>query len=142
MNGSGSRTLRPDVLVLDTGALVAIERGDRVLRGRLTAALDARDPEVLLPAPVLAQAWRGGAGRQAPLARFLASPALVLLDLTVAQARRVGELLARSSTSDVIDAAVALLASDRSRATVLTSDPDDLRGLRAACERPFAVEPV
>ncbi len=128
--------------MLDTGALLAIERRDRVLRSRLTAAIDAGEPEVLLLAPVIAQAWRGGSGRQAPLARFLASPALVTLDLTVAQARRVGELLARSGTIDVTDAACALLASDRRRATVLTSDPGDLSRLRTSCEHPFAIEAV
>lgn len=38
--------------------------------------------------------------------------------------RRAGTLLARSTTNDVIDAAVALIAGDGD--DILTSDPDDL----------------
>lgn len=41
---------------------------------------------------------------------------------------RLGLLLAKSGTSDVVDAHVALLARGL-RATVLTSDPDDLTAL-------------
>jgi len=41
---------------------------------------------------------------------------------------RLGLLLAKSSTSDVVDAHVALLARGL-RATVLTSNPDDLTAL-------------
>jgi len=43
-------------------------------------------------------------------------------------AYRLGLLLAKSGTSDVVDAHVALLAR-RLQAIVLTSDPDDLRAL-------------
>jgi hypothetical protein len=46
--------------------------------------------------------------------------------------RRAGVLLGRAGTSDVIDAAVVLLASDGDR--ILTSDPDDLRHLAEASE--------
>jgi hypothetical protein len=41
--------------------------------------------------------------------------------------RRVGQLLARAKTADVIDAAIALLASDGDE--LVTSDPSDMRKL-------------
>jgi hypothetical protein len=46
--------------------------------------------------------------------------------------RMAGELLARSRTSDVIDAALVLVAEDGDR--VVTSDVGDLRTLAVAAE--------
>ncbi len=58
-------------LILDAGAFVAVERGDRdivalVKRERLAE----RSP--VTHGGVVAQVWRGGAGRQAEVARLLA----------------------------------------------------------------------
>jgi len=47
-------------------------------------------------------------------------------------ARRAGELLGRSHTTDVLDALVALAAADRPGHEVLTSDPDDIHHLLQA----------
>lgn len=53
--------------------------------------------------------------------------------------RRVGVLLARARTKDVIDAAVALLARDGDR--IVTSDPDDLERLVDVLGRDVEVIP-
>lgn len=60
---------------------------------------------------VIAQVWRGGAGRQTRLARALQAVETVPLDEELG--RRAGVLLARSGPVDAIDAALA--AHGRSR---------------------------
>ncbi len=58
-------------VVLDTGALIALDRGD----GRMIALLDralSRRRTFRIPAGVVGQAWRDGR-TQATLARFLRS---------------------------------------------------------------------
>lgn len=116
-------------VVLDAGALVAVERGDRdtiaLLKQELT---QGRVP--ITHGGVIGQVWRGGTGRQVMLARLLPGIATVPLDDELG--RRAGVLLGRTRTSDVIDAAVVLLATDGD--LVLTSDPDDLRTLADAAE--------
>jgi hypothetical protein len=57
-------------LVLDAGALIAIDRGDRSVLSEVNRALRSRLP-VRTNAMALAQAWRDGKGRQATLARAL-----------------------------------------------------------------------
>lgn len=114
-------------LVLDAGAFVAVERGDRevvalVKRERLAG----RSPRT--NGGVVAQVWRGGHGRQATLARLLAGVEVSSLDESLG--RRAGMLLARSGLSDAIDAAVVCLAGDGD--DILTSDPGDLRALAEA----------
>lgn len=113
-------------LVLDTGALIAFERGDRHVAA-LVEATRRRKDRVVTSSGCVAQAWRDGA-RQALLARLLAGTAEH--PLGPQQSRRVGALCAATPSDDVIDAHVALLASDHD--TVVTSDTDDLRPLLAA----------
>jgi len=114
-------------LVLDTGALLAVEGYDRDTIALLKQELLAgRSP--LTHGGVVGQAWRGGAGPQANLARFL--PAVEVLALDEALGRRAGALLGWARKSDVIEAAVVLLAVDGD--WILTSDPHDLRDLAGA----------
>jgi hypothetical protein len=110
-------------LVLDAGALVAIDRRDFVVR-RLVDEASRRPTGVVTSAAVLAQVWRNGS-RQAILARMLRG--FDIRPLGALAGRRIGELLAISRTSDVIDAHVALLVRDGD--AVLTSDPDDIERL-------------
>ncbi|MBW8090384.1 MULTISPECIES: type II toxin-antitoxin system VapC family toxin [Streptomyces] len=114
--------LRP--VVYDAGMLIAAERSQvkvwRAHRAYLTAG---GVPQV--PAPVVAQVWRDGA-RQARLAHLLKGCDVAVMDETAA--REVGELLARAGTSDPVDGAVAVLAAWQ-EATIVTSDPDDIRQL-------------
>jgi hypothetical protein len=110
-------------LTLDTGALIAAERDDRRFWMFWKEAL-RREVEVTVPAPALAQAWRGG--KSARIARVVAACAVETLD--EGAAKRVGVLCGKSGTADVVDASVAIGAAHR-RDDVLTSDPSDLERL-------------
>jgi hypothetical protein len=115
------------MLVLDAGAFVAVEHGDRdvvalVKRERRSGRVPVTH------GGVVGQVWRGGSGRQAPVARLLAGVDVVPLDDLLG--RRAGTLLARSGRADAIDAAVVCLAGDGD--DILTSDPEDLRDLAQA----------
>jgi len=112
------------VLVLDAGALVALERLDRdVIALIKRERLAQRAP--VTHGGIVGQVWRGGSGRQANLARVLPGIEVVALDEQLG--RKAGVLLAQTKTSDVVDAAVALLAKDGDE--ILTSDVRDLRPL-------------
>ncbi len=109
-------------LVLDAGALVAIEKADESMRRQLRAA-QRLGLELVTTSPVVAQVWRGP--RQANLARMLVATRVDAPDESAA--RRAGELLAKTKTRDVVDALVVGLARDDD--TIVTSDPDDIRVL-------------
>lgn len=111
-------------LTLDTGALLAFERKDAHVRRALELAFRLGEPPTV-PTVVVAQAWRDGR-RQARIASVLESADVEPLDETLA--RRAGELLGRTGTSDAVDAVVAQSAARRGD-IVLTSDPDDLQVL-------------
>lgn len=117
-------------VVLDSGALVAIERGDaeiaRVLKRELVAGR-----AVLTHGGVVGQVWRGGHGRQARLARALRAIDVRPIDDELG--RRAGVLLGRAGKTDVIDAALVLIAQDDDE--ILTADPADLRDLALAAGR-------
>jgi hypothetical protein len=111
-------------LVLDAGALIAIERANRDIIALIKQELQyGRVP--LTHGGIVGQVWRGGAARQANLARLL--PALDVLPLDLTLGRRAGLLLGKSRMDDVMDAALVLLAVDGD--LVLTSDPTDLEPL-------------
>jgi predicted nucleic acid-binding protein len=114
---------------LDAGALIAIERGSSTLRAVLEHAV-ARDRDIAIPAGVVGQVWRGGAG-QARLAGFLRRHRHEVVPLDDRLTRLAGELCGVSRTSDVIDATVVLCAWER-RHLVVTSDPDDIHALDPA----------
>jgi predicted nucleic acid-binding protein len=112
--------------ILDTGALIGFERNERRVVAIVTRALEHHDP-LLVPAGVVAQAWRDGS-RQTRLARLLGSPLCEVLVLDDRQARAAGQLCGVADSTDVVDASVAVAARDRG-ARVMSSDPDDLRQL-------------
>lgn len=111
-------------LILDAGALLALERNDKAAWRRFKSARLAGFPPVT-HGGVVGQAWRGGGPRQARLAAALAGTEILPLDGELG--RRAGMLLRRARASDVIDAALVLLAEDGDE--IMTSDPDDLRAL-------------
>ncbi len=115
-------------LILDTGALIALERGDRAMWRRLKGAVASGDVP-LSHGGVVGQAWRGGA-RQALLAKALTAFEIYPLDEKLG--RKTGALLARAKRDDVVDAALVLLASDGD--TIVTSDPDDIVPLARAAD--------
>ncbi len=115
-------------LVLDTGALIALDRNDRTVWAMLRNAADD-SAQVSVPAGVVAQAWRGGS-RQALLSRALTHCDEVPLEGSLARA--TGLLCGRAGTADIVDASVALVAAARSQTgptALITSDPTDLRHL-------------
>lgn len=113
-------------VVLDAGALVAFERNDRRVR-RLIELAAEHDRHLQVPAGVIGQVWRDGA-RQVRLARLVKSGMLDVRALDLDEARAAGVICGASGTADVVDASVAILAR-RHRATVVTSDPEDLHRL-------------
>lgn len=113
-------------LVLDAGALIAVERAQRSTLAVLEAAR-RRERKVVVPAGVVAQAWRGGP-RQASLARFLGARGVAVEVLTEAGARAAGVVCGLAGTADVVDASVVVTAR-RHGATVLSSDRADLEAL-------------
>ena len=115
----------------DTGVLIAAERNDRFVWALHRRLLEQGiSPSV--PATVLAQAWRGGP--QAQLSRLMVG--CEVRPLMEAHARDCGRLLARASSSDIVDANVVVVARERGEA-VLTSDQGDLTPLSRALGRPF-----
>ncbi|MEV5408223.1 PIN domain-containing protein [Thermopolyspora sp. NPDC052614] len=112
-------------LTLDSGALIALERGDPRMRHILDRA-ERRGIPVALPVSVLAQCWRG-TPRQAQLARYLLSDTehVEIVDLEQSSALRIGLLAGRSGHCDVVDLHVAVCARDRGHA-VVTSDRQDI----------------
>jgi hypothetical protein len=113
-------------MVLDAGALIAIDRGDRAVLSRLQRAWNGGEP-VRTNSMALAQTWRDGK-RQATLAKALHD--IEVRPVTEADGRRAGELLGVSGTADAIDASVALLAVRGDQ--LYTSDVGDLRKLCGA----------
>jgi hypothetical protein len=111
---------------LDSGALIAAEKGTPRFRAIWEEAAD-RGALVTVPADVISQVWRGNS---AMVARILNACDIEVLD--EGRAKRVGALLAKSRTSDVVDAAVVLGAADRGD-RIVTSDPEDIERLVAAC---------
>jgi hypothetical protein len=109
-------------LVLDAGAFVALESGNRFVVSLFQRFADEATP-LVTSAGVVAQVWRGGVGPNVPLVFILRRT--VVVDLTAAVARTLGRMLGNTRTKDPIDAHVVLLASERGW-PVLTSDPDDL----------------
>jgi hypothetical protein len=109
--------------VLDAGALIAIDRRDRTV-GAMLRLLQRDGVPVRTSAAVVAQVWRDGR-RQANLARLLTGVEVAGVD--DGAARKMGELLRATGSSDLVDAHVGLLVERDD--TVLTSDDADIRGL-------------
>ena len=114
-------------LVLDAGALIAVERRSVKIQALLLTARE-RQASVVVPTPVVAQVVREG-GRQVGLRRFLADSYLRFAGLDYPMALEIGALLGRSGTADVVDACVAICAQHLGHCPVVTSDPGDLRKL-------------
>jgi hypothetical protein len=107
-------------LVLDAGALIALDRNVRSTWALLRVAADDGDL-IEVPVGAIAQAWRNGP-RQVLLVRALRHCDAVPLD--GALARACGLLCGASRTSDIVDASVAIVA-----VTIVTSDNDDISHL-------------
>jgi hypothetical protein len=122
-------------ITYDTDALIAADRGERRLWARHRALLLRREVPVV-PAPVVAQSWRG-TSRQALLARLLAGCDIEALDDS--QARAVGTLAARAATTDIVDACV-IEGALRRRDLVISSDEGDLQAIAAAVSHHLQID--
>lgn len=117
----------PRPLILDAGALIAFERSDR----RIIRLLELAD-RILVPAGVVGQVWRNPA-RQVRIVRLLSTEDVGVHPLDADTAKAAGHLCGSTSTSDVIDASVVLLARQYG-AVIVTSDSDDLRQIDPSLE--------
>jgi len=122
---------RPRAVVLDSGALIAFEKNDRKVRTLIELAL-AHGTSLWTAGGVVAQVWRDGS-RQARLARLLGSGLVQIQPLDREEAQATGVLCGETGTRDIVDASVVLLAR-KYAATIVTSDPDDLRRIDPAAQ--------
>jgi len=120
-------------VVYDAAVLVAAHRNNRRAWAEHKTRLEIGIiPSV--PAPIVAQVSRSP--QQAQLRRFLTGCAVVPLGEN--EAHEAGQLLGRTRTVDVVDAAVVTVAL-RKKAMILTSDPDDIKRLVRASGRDVVV---
>ncbi|NUK10465.1 hypothetical protein HRW18_21260 [Streptomyces lunaelactis] len=124
-------------VVYDSGALIAVERGSAKFR-YLHRAWRAAGVTPVVPGPVVAQVWRGGA-RQYALAEFL-KQCRVFVNYTENDYRRAGWMLGQADLPpkkrpDAVDALVIVTAVLHYTDTVVTSDPADLVAYAATLGR-------
>lgn len=122
----------------DTGALIAGDRNDRRMWA-LHAAFIAEEVLPIVPAPVVAEAWRGGS-RQASLARMLAG--CDIEPMSADQARRVGELAGKARLDDIVDVAVVEGAIRRGGDLVVTSNASRIRQVADTAGSRLRIEAV
>ena len=106
-------------LTLDTGALIALERGERRMKARLLVA-EEQGELVTVPAVVIAEWWRGGAGRQRSIL-----DSVDVEPVSEQLGKLAGDALAALPGATVVDALVMASAAQRGD-VVYTSDIDDL----------------
>jgi hypothetical protein len=121
----------------DTGALIAAERNNRRMWA-LHAGLLAEEVVPLVPAPVLAEAWRGDP-RQASLVRLLSMCEVEWM--TEDQARKVGVLVGYSDHHDVVDVTVVEGAARRGDA-VVTSNREHIEKVSQAAGLTLRIDDV
>lgn len=122
----------------DTGALIAADRNNRRMWA-LHVAFIAEGVVPAVPAPTVAESWRGGS-RQAGLARMLAGCAVE--DMNDDRARRVGELAGRAKHDDLVDVAVVEGAARRGDDVILTSNESHIIKIVKATGKRIRVESI
>jgi hypothetical protein len=121
----------------DTGALVAADHNDRSMWA-LHAGFLAEEVSPTVPAPVLAESWRGGS-RQASLARFLALCSLE--PMTEQQAKSVGVLAGKADHDDIVDVTVVEGAIRRHDA-IVTSNHTHISKIADAVRAEITIERI
>jgi predicted nucleic acid-binding protein len=116
--------------VLDAEALSLLARGgprERTVRAALTAAL-AEEAEVVVPAAVLAQLYRGGGHDQAVDACLAREGGIAVAPTDRSLARRIGHLLAAAGRGSAhhVDAAAVAVCAGAGGGLLLTGDTTDL----------------
>jgi predicted nucleic acid-binding protein len=123
-----ARGQAPRRLILDSGAVIALARGDHRARAFLARSLEM-GARVEIPVVVLAETLRGGP-RDAPVNRVLKAVGPVP-EAKEAHGRIAGRLLGAARSSSTIDALVVAHAVEAGGAHVLTGDREDLERLSA-----------
>lgn len=119
----------PQRLILDSGAVIALARGDQRARAYLARALETGTP-VEIPVVVLAETIRGGP-RDAPINRVLKAVGPVPPTREV-HGRIAGQLLGAARSAATMDALVVAQAVEAGGAHILTGDCEDLERLAAS----------
>lgn len=122
--------------ILDAGAFVAVDRGERAMIARLRIA-ERSGLELRSNGAVVAQVWRDPSGRQAVRARLLRSVDVRAVDRALGQ--QAGVLAGRAGRGDAVDATVVALANPGDR--IATSDPGDIGALVKASARAILIVP-
>lgn len=129
MAGSRRTTFPPPQrLILDSGAVIALARGDQRARAFLARALELK-AAVAIPVGVVAETVRGGP-RDAPVNRVLKAVGSVP-EAREIHGRIAGRLLGMARSEATIDALVVAHALGTGGACVLTGDREDLERLAA-----------
>jgi predicted nucleic acid-binding protein len=123
-------------LVLDAEPLSALARRgphERTVRAALTAAL-VEASDVIVPAAVLSEVYRGGRYDQTIDACLAREGGIAVAPTDRSLARRIGHLLAAASrgSRDHVDASVIAVCAAAGGGVVLTADPEDLSVLSGA----------
>lgn len=121
----------------DSGALIAADRNDRRMWA-LHAGFLAEEVSPTVPAPVIAEAWRGGS-RQASLARFLVLCFVEAMDPD--QAEAVGVLAGKANHDDIVEVTVVEGAVRRGDA-IVTSNPTHIRAIADAVRARPRIETI
>ncbi len=115
-------------MILDAGILISIDRDEHRAQDFIAAATSKRTL-LRVTEPVLAQVWRGDP-KQHHLAKFIAT-----LDIhPFSDWKQVGSLLTGSTSPDVVDAHMVVLAIKLGD-NILTGDPDDLNNITGTLGR-------
>lgn len=123
---TGGRTSQR--LILDSGAVIALSRGEARARAFVASALEM-GALVEVPVVVVAETVRGGP-RDAPVDRVLRAIGSVP-EAREVHGRTAGRLLAEARSTTTIDALVVAQAVEAGGGRVLTGDRDDLERLAA-----------
>jgi predicted nucleic acid-binding protein len=111
-------------LALDSAAIIALSRGDRVARSRLRAWV-AGGAYVIVPTPVLAETLRGRA-QDAAVNHVLKAAALETVPVSPEAGRLAGAMLGAAGANPraTVDALIAACAIEHGATDILTADDD------------------
>jgi predicted nucleic acid-binding protein len=124
-------------IIFDSGALIAAERNNSRFATLLSAATKNRTP-ILIPTAVIAETWRGP--KSSPRLARAINVASAEPGLSSELARRVGALIAAAGVAGIVDATVVALAAEHLPATIVTSDPNDIRKFASVTGHTYSLE--
>jgi len=128
----------PQRLILDSGAVIALARGEHRARAFVARALELA-ASVEIPVAVVAETVRGGP-RDAPVHRVLKSVG-VIPEAREVHGRIAGRLLGAARSVHTVDALVVAQAVEAGGAQILTGDSSDF-GRLAATHPEVRVHPL